>query len=123
MPWREKEAGRSYIQLRNTDSYELAIAPDLIEGGTTYLRGLLRPLAHLGLARAYEVTGDKGKSLAEYRGFLTLWKNTDPDLSYSPRGHGCVRETVVPRYEELAQLLSGCPATELHAPRDAKREV
>ena len=38
------------------------------------------PLAHLGLARAYARTGDTEKSLAEYREFLTFWKNADPDL-------------------------------------------
>jgi eukaryotic-like serine/threonine-protein kinase len=38
------------------------------------------PLAHLGLARAYAQTGDTEKSLAQYREFLTLWKNADPDL-------------------------------------------
>ena len=38
------------------------------------------PLAHLGLARAYTRTGDTEKSLAEYREFLTFWKNADLDL-------------------------------------------
>jgi DNA-binding winged helix-turn-helix (wHTH) protein/tetratricopeptide (TPR) repeat protein len=38
------------------------------------------PLAHLGLARAYARTGDTEKSLAQYREFLELWKNADPDL-------------------------------------------
>ena len=32
------------------------------------------------LARAYAVAGDKDKSLAEYREFLALWKNADPDV-------------------------------------------
>jgi DNA-binding winged helix-turn-helix (wHTH) protein/tetratricopeptide (TPR) repeat protein len=38
------------------------------------------PLSLLGLARAYAMTGDADKSLAEYREFLELWKNADPDL-------------------------------------------
>ena len=38
------------------------------------------PLAHLGLARAYAMTGDGDKSLSQYREFLTLWRNADPDL-------------------------------------------
>jgi len=37
-------------------------------------------LAHLGLARAYALTGDKDKSLAAYREFLELWKNADRDV-------------------------------------------
>jgi eukaryotic-like serine/threonine-protein kinase len=38
------------------------------------------PLAHLGLARAYGLSGDTDKSLAEYRQFLELWKDADPDV-------------------------------------------
>jgi len=38
------------------------------------------PLAHLGLARAYAMTGDDVKSLSQYREFLALWRNADPDL-------------------------------------------
>jgi eukaryotic-like serine/threonine-protein kinase len=38
------------------------------------------PLAHLGLARAFVIKGDKDKALSSYREFLSLWKNADPDL-------------------------------------------
>jgi DNA-binding winged helix-turn-helix (wHTH) protein/tetratricopeptide (TPR) repeat protein len=38
------------------------------------------PLAHLGLARAYALTGNNEDSLAAYREFLSLCKNADPDL-------------------------------------------
>jgi hypothetical protein len=34
----------------------------------------------LGLASAIAQTGDSPKSFAQYREFLTLWKNADPDL-------------------------------------------
>ncbi len=37
-------------------------------------------LAHLGLARAYAASNDRGKARAAYRDFLALWKNADPDL-------------------------------------------
>lgn len=37
-------------------------------------------LAHLGLARAYVMQGDTAKAKATYQDFLTLWKNTDPDI-------------------------------------------
>ena len=37
-------------------------------------------LARLGLARAYAQAGNAEKSLAQYREFLALWKNADPDL-------------------------------------------
>ena len=36
-------------------------------------------LAHLGLGRAYALTGDIGKARDAYRDFLTVWKDADPD--------------------------------------------
>jgi serine/threonine protein kinase/tetratricopeptide (TPR) repeat protein len=40
----------------------------------------LGALAHLGLARAYAVQGDTGKSRAAYTEFLNLWKTADSDI-------------------------------------------
>jgi serine/threonine protein kinase/tetratricopeptide (TPR) repeat protein len=37
-------------------------------------------LAHLGLARAYAMSGDTYKARAMYREFLVLWKDADPDI-------------------------------------------
>jgi tetratricopeptide (TPR) repeat protein len=37
-------------------------------------------LAHLGLARAYALQGDKAKARAAYNDFFTLWKDADPDI-------------------------------------------
>ncbi len=37
-------------------------------------------LAHLGLARAYALSGDTAKAKAAYQDFLTLWKDADPDI-------------------------------------------
>ncbi len=37
-------------------------------------------LAHLGLARAYAMQGDTAKAKAAYQEFLTLWKDSDPDI-------------------------------------------
>jgi DNA-binding winged helix-turn-helix (wHTH) protein/tetratricopeptide (TPR) repeat protein len=37
-------------------------------------------LAHLQLARAYAKSGDVDRSRTEYREFLTLWKEADPDI-------------------------------------------
>jgi serine/threonine protein kinase/DNA-binding winged helix-turn-helix (wHTH) protein/tetratricopeptide (TPR) repeat protein len=37
-------------------------------------------LAHLGLARAYALSGDATKARSQYQDFLTLWKDADPDI-------------------------------------------
>ena len=36
-------------------------------------------LAHLGLARAYAVSGDTAKARTKYQDFVALWKDADPD--------------------------------------------
>jgi hypothetical protein len=36
-------------------------------------------LAHLGLDRAYALSGDSAKAKTAYRDFLALWKNADLD--------------------------------------------
>jgi len=41
---------------------------------------LLGSLAHLGLARAYVLSGDTAKAKTAYQDFLTLWKDADPDI-------------------------------------------
>jgi DNA-binding winged helix-turn-helix (wHTH) protein/tetratricopeptide (TPR) repeat protein len=38
------------------------------------------PLAHIGLARAYVLQGDKAASRREYEEFLALWKDADQDI-------------------------------------------
>ena len=40
----------------------------------------LGTLGHLGLARAYALSGDAAKSRTAYQDFLTLWKDADPDI-------------------------------------------
>ena len=40
----------------------------------------LGALAHLGLARAYALSGDTAKAKIAYKDFLTLWKDADPDI-------------------------------------------
>jgi hypothetical protein len=37
-------------------------------------------LAHLGLGRAYALSGEKTKANIAYQDFLTLWKDADPDI-------------------------------------------
>ncbi len=40
----------------------------------------LGALAHLGLARAYVLSGDTAKAKTAYQDFFTLWKDADPDI-------------------------------------------
>ncbi|MFY9682857.1 MAG: protein kinase [Candidatus Sulfotelmatobacter sp.] len=40
----------------------------------------LGALAHLGLARAYALSGNTSKAKAAYQDFFTLWKDADPDI-------------------------------------------
>src|SRR5208337_1870142 len=37
-------------------------------------------LAHLGLGRAYALSGDTDKAKVAYQDFLALWKDADPDI-------------------------------------------
>ena len=37
-------------------------------------------LAHLGLGRAYVLSGDSAKAKTAYQDFFALWKNADPDI-------------------------------------------
>jgi eukaryotic-like serine/threonine-protein kinase len=40
----------------------------------------IHPLAKLGSARAYVLTGDTAKAKSAYQDFLALWKDADPDV-------------------------------------------
>ena len=37
-------------------------------------------LARLQLSRALALSGDRGRAIAQYQDFLTLWKHADPDI-------------------------------------------
>ena len=41
---------------------------------------LIGALAHLGLGRAYALSGDSTKAISAYQDFFALWKNADPDI-------------------------------------------
>ena len=40
----------------------------------------LYPLSHLGLGRAYALSGDTANSRRFYQDFFALWKDADPDI-------------------------------------------
>jgi eukaryotic-like serine/threonine-protein kinase len=41
---------------------------------------IIGALAHLGIGRAYALSGDTAKARTAYQDFLTLWKDADPDI-------------------------------------------
>ena len=71
--------GLGYLELQSGKEAATQFQKILNNRGTVPT-SIYWPLAHLGLARAYAQTGDTEKSLAQYREFLELWKNADPDL-------------------------------------------
>ena len=44
------------------------------------INGTVGALAHLGLGRAYALSGDTAKAKIAYQDFLALWKDADPDV-------------------------------------------
>jgi tetratricopeptide (TPR) repeat protein len=52
----------------------------ILDHGSILVNCPLSALAHLGLARALAVSGDRVKARAEYRNFLTIWRDADPSI-------------------------------------------
>lgn len=71
--------GQAYLMLHNGSAAAMEFQKIIDHPGIVwaYPPGAL---AHLGLARAYSLQGDKAKSRAAYQHFLALWKTADPDL-------------------------------------------
>ena len=44
-------------------------------------------MAHLGLGRAYALSGETGKARAAYQDFFTAWKDADPDVPVLRQAH------------------------------------
>ncbi len=51
----------------------------ILDHGGVVLNQPTGALAHLGLARAYAMTGEPAKARTAYQDFLALWKDADPD--------------------------------------------
>ena len=52
------------------------------------LNSPLAALAHVGLARAYALQGDKPKARIAYQDFFSLWKEADPDIPILKQAKG-----------------------------------
>jgi len=72
--------GEAYLQLHQGKEAAAQFQKILDHPGVV-INFTLGSLAHLGLARAYALDGDKEKSRAAYDRFLELWKDADPENS------------------------------------------
>jgi tetratricopeptide (TPR) repeat protein/tRNA A-37 threonylcarbamoyl transferase component Bud32 len=71
--------GDAYMALGNPDGARADYERVLAHRGSDPF-SLAIPLAHLGLGRALALTGDPGRSRAEYDELFRVWKDADPDL-------------------------------------------
>jgi serine/threonine protein kinase/Flp pilus assembly protein TadD len=72
---------RGQAHLQRKSGVEAAVEFQKILGHRgVVLRSPLFPLAHLGLARSYTLSGDHAKAREAYDNFFAIWKDADPDI-------------------------------------------
>ena len=71
--------GQTYLQQHSGKEAAAEFQQILDHPGVDVLSAL-RPLAHLGLARAALLTGDTARCRKEYQDFFAAWKDADTDL-------------------------------------------
>jgi len=71
--------GQAYLQMRK-GTEAAAEFQKIIHHRGIVLNFPLGALAHLGVARAYALEGDKAKAGAAYQDFFNIWKDADPDI-------------------------------------------
>jgi tetratricopeptide (TPR) repeat protein len=71
--------GQAYL-LEHNGIAAAAEFQKLLDHRGIVLNSVTGSLAHLQIARAYAMMGDKAKAQASYRDFLTLWKDADPEI-------------------------------------------
>ena len=77
--WAGYFRGQAYLLLRNGAAAG-AEFQRMIDNRCQGILSPLYPLAHIGLARASALTGDKNKSRKAYQDLFALWKEADPGL-------------------------------------------
>jgi hypothetical protein len=89
-PARQYEAGtlfnlwpayvRGLAHLRSRDGASAAAEfRKIVEHRGLVPVSVIYPLAHLGLARAYALSGDAARARTTYQDFFALWRDADPD--------------------------------------------
>jgi len=71
--------GQAYLKL-NKGAEAAAEFQKILNHRGWSVRGVLYPLAYVGLARAAVLQGDTAKARKAYQGFFALWKDADPDI-------------------------------------------
>ena len=71
--------GEAYLMARQSAAAAGEFQKILDHPGVA-LNQVIAALAHLGIARAYALSGDKTKARSAYQDFFALWKDADPDL-------------------------------------------
>jgi serine/threonine protein kinase/tetratricopeptide (TPR) repeat protein len=73
------ERGQAYLLIHQGDEAATEFRK-FVDRPTLVANNPLFVLAHLGLARAYALQGQRDKSRAAYQEFFVLWKDADPDI-------------------------------------------
>ena len=71
--------GEAYLTAHQGSAAAAEFQKILDHAGVVF-NDLMGALAHLGLARAYALSGDTVKAKSAYQDFLRLWKDADPDI-------------------------------------------
>ncbi|MGO9515988.1 MAG: winged helix-turn-helix domain-containing protein [Candidatus Korobacteraceae bacterium] len=71
--------GEAYLAA-GRDAEAAAEFEKILQHRGTVISDPVGALAHLQLARAFALSGDKRKADSAYQDFLTLWKDADPDI-------------------------------------------
>jgi predicted Zn-dependent protease len=71
--------GQAYLRAEN-GAAAAAEFQRIIDHRGIVLNFPLGALAHVGLARAYTLSGETAKAKAAYQDFFALWKDADPDI-------------------------------------------
>jgi hypothetical protein len=71
--------GESYLATHQGDKAAAEFQKILDHSGIV-VNSPIGTLAHLGLGRAYALSGDRSKAKTAYQAFLSLWKDADNDI-------------------------------------------
>jgi len=71
--------GEAYLQVRNGPAAAVEFQK-MLDHRTLSANSATTALAHLGMARARQLSGDTAGSRPAYQDFFALWKDADPGI-------------------------------------------